>query len=605
MRQTLLLLTYVLAFFTILHFTHSQYSPKCQESLNDAFNSIKSGKVDFSNPYLASGWGINDMGKYDTCLSNANNTFLMVKMNYTVTTDDNFTSTIPMYLGQCAPNYCANANDKAVLKQKVINTTGFKEEEVLVFSSREENEYNKSFNFTSGFIFTILIIYLLFGLGIVKVIHECLFSKKKSSSSPREINPSVPYSSLGEDSSNRENNNLREGQEVSSNAESSDNPVRQEKEEKPSTFQVYLYGCFDFKTNVAKIFELRQTEDTELKMWDGIRFLACGIVVLCHCVTLIDQIPIRNPETAYDYFKSFGWQIIYNGSFAVDVFFSLSGFFMSYIGVKRIADIKTGALKKLGFAILMRFLRIWPVYVFVFFIYWRFFVYTLDGPLSGYIFNKELDSCSYQWPFLLTLLSNFTYGIWEIYYPYCASWYWYIPNDFQLSVMGTFLLMFYSKRKMIFYCSIAVINIGFMVVESVQIYVYNFDSINSLQLGQNEDYYKKFYMKIWNRGVPFFIGYLFGVLYAEYKVAVKEEEDNAARRLCEKIKNSKVLSFIFWFVGVFLILFINFVTHWNYGEKWPFFVCYLYNFLSRKLFIFGMFIFSLPIMLGNFYILGG
>jgi len=588
MKSPKYLLILLFSMILLINSPISTYSPECTKSLDEAYAAI--AKVDFSNPYIASGWGINDMGKYDTCLSNSNNSFLMVQLSYLAVVDDKFNTTIPLYLGQCTPKTCVNVDDMNTLKVKVMNYTGFKEDKVLVFSSQQENEKNKVFNFASGLILTILVLYLIFALGIFKAIHQCIFKK---SDIKKEETSSIVYASVSEDNLSTSN------QEDSNKENDASNSTRQ------SAFQIYLYGCFDFKTNVSKIFELRNTQDNELKIFDGIRFLACAIVVLCHCVTLIDQIPIRNPETAYDYFKSFGWQIIYNGSFAVDVFFSLSGFFLAYIGIKRIGDLKHGALGKLAFGILMRFLRIWPVYVFIFFIYWRFFVYTLDGPLSGYIFNKELESCSYQWPFIITLLTNFTYGVWETYYPYCMSWYWYIPNDFQLSVMGTLLLLYYSKRKFIFYTLLAVINIGFLVAESILIYQFNLNSINSLSLGQNEDYYKYYYMKIYTRGVPFFVGYIFGIIYAEYKVAIKEDRETGLRKFCDKMKDSSVLSFLCWFIGVALILFLNFVTHWNYGEQWSFFVCFLYNLLSRKLFIVGLFLFAWPIMLGNLYMLGG
>jgi len=53
------------------------------------------------------------------------------------------------------------------------------------------------------------------------------------------------------------------------------------------------------------------------------------------------------------------------------------------------------------------------------------------------------------------------------------------------------------------------------------------------------------------------------------------------------------------------MMFITFITYWSYETPWPKMVVFLYNFLDRKIYILGLFLFCFPLMLGNLYIFGG
>jgi len=255
-------------------------------------------------------------------------------------------------------------------------------------------------------------------------------------------------------------------------------------------------------------------------------------------------------------------------------------------------------------SIWLRFLRIWPVYSLVFLGYWKFYSYALDGPVSGIVANNDIESCNAQWPFMLTFLTNWTYGIWEKAYPYCMSWYWYIPNDFQYFSIAIFSLVLYARKPKIFFIVFGLMNACLMAVEGWVIWDLSFGP-NLLDIAANVDYYKQYYLKFYTRSSPFFIGVIFGIWFAKYKRDVKGNITSKTRNFFELIKDSKWLSFILWASGLFLMLGITFSTYWSYDTPWPRAVNFLYNFLSRRLYVIGLFMFCFPLMQGNLYILGG
>ncbi len=271
--------------------------------------------------------------------------------------------------------------------------------------------------------------------------------------------------------------------------------------------------------------------------------------------------------------------------------------------LRKKAIFRTASFFNIIAEILLRLLRIWPVYSLMFIFYWKYYIYFLDGPISGEQFNKELDSCDSQWPFMLTLVTNFTYGIFEKYNSYCMGWFWYIPNDFQYCIIGIFLIYSYARSETLFYILWTIIFSAFTVVEGLMISKY--DVGVTIVDYSDPDYFKYFYFRLYTRAAPFFIGLLFGVIYSQYKHDDKNNQDTKTRRFFNAIKESTGLSAVFYIIGLGLILTLTFGVYWMYGNTYSFGFRFMYNILVKKLWVLGLYMFALPLMLGNFYIFGG
>jgi peptidoglycan/LPS O-acetylase OafA/YrhL len=127
---------------------------------------------------------------------------------------------------------------------------------------------------------------------------------------------------------------------------------------------------------------------------DAIRSIACLMVLLSHILSeylseyYADAWWFDNPVTKF---------VLMNGGFGVQIFFTLSGFLITYLILREIQD--TGHLNLSSFYI-RRILRIWPVYFLV--VAFVFIVYTGVKSLLG----KNSPTHEQLWMSLL-FLSNY------------------------------------------------------------------------------------------------------------------------------------------------------------------------------------------------------
>lgn len=596
----------ILLVIIILTFFNFKCENICQEAIEDLLKNKP--LFDGSNPLINSGTGIQDLGDYDACNRTPNSVYLLAKIDASQNG-----MTISVYLGMCVPEVCGMKENmyiiENIIRQKLPSGQG------LAFSLlniRDVNNKYKNIDAVSIIVITIVIVYLFFATGLAKVIYEVCY-----------INSNNHYNKLSDYNVLTNSNNLKNDKEdfeqirdsidnthmLSPKSKTSDPLISilkplDEPERHKSSF--YKFLClFDIKKNFNSIFEARATADTELKIFDGFRVISCGMIIICHCLTLVGGLPLRNPFTALEAFKAFGWQFYFNSSFTVDIFFSFSGFFLAYISVKNIDQLRKATPIQLAIGILLRLLRIWPAYIILFLIYWKFAPFVIDAPLAGIQMNQEIDSCYNQWPYMLTLLTNFTYGFIENNSYFCMTWYWYIPNDFQYSIIGTFLLYLYGKKPGMFYAILVVLNLVFIGVEVYILWHYKLGA-NIVSIAFNTDYGIYYYVRFYTRSGPFWIGLLLGIAYANYKAAVKENKDTKIRRFMTLLKNNKFIAFIIWFIGLFLMLTCLFITYFSFNpDYWGDVSNLLYNLLSRRAFVIGLFMFFTPLMLGHFYSLGG
>lgn len=101
----------------------------------------------------------------------------------------------------------------------------------------------------------------------------------------------------------------------------------------------------------------------------------------------------------------------------------------------------------------------------------------------------------------------------------CLSWGWYLQVDFQLFLCGLILIYVYFKRKWVFLLLLSLL----AVFQSIFVFVYTL--VNNIKIyaditevmNDSPDFYSDVYIKPYGRGVPYFIGLLFGILYMEYR----------------------------------------------------------------------------------------
>jgi hypothetical protein len=347
-------LSIAIKFFLIVILITVECNDNYQECKKYMTSTFPGGMIDPNSPLFYTGTGIDDFGRYDGCLQSDKFKYIVTKTNVNVTSLGGIA--YPIFLGLCVPAECVTKENLNLMKSDISNLTSIGMDKIDVFESAEENNKNKTFNVLKVFILVILLAYFYLASGLAKYIYDTFILKNNSA------DRSASYNKIHEE-------NL-EGKTDAINSEAYNSSITSINNN--SKFYLLLETCFDVGKNFRKIFETRQNEDKDLKIFDGIRVITCVIIVICHVVSLVTDLPIRNPDTALQYFKSFKWQVLINAIYTVDLFFALSGFFLAYITLLSIAIFRKATFIQMLTNILLRLLRIWPAYVIVFLGYWQF-----------------------------------------------------------------------------------------------------------------------------------------------------------------------------------------------------------------------------------------
>lgn len=371
------------------------------------------------------------------------------------------------------------------------------------------------------------------------------------------------------------------------------------------SMKIYLIlENFKFSKNFYHLFSNDGTSESEesekeLKFINFIRVSLCFYIILLHSLIFVLDTPVRGVEYFLEKAKGFWMQLIVNATFIVDAFFTLTGFFLAYIGLKKIPPKfkKFSPFNNLTFffnMVVYRILRIWPLLISCFFFFWKIFYLFGSGPVFGHIMSRELGSCKYQWPWISLLINNWTFGHYEKEAPLCFGWYWYIANDFQMTIIGFIFIILYRKKFNLFLSVIIGVSLLFLGLEFRSIY-YNHYGMNFLNQGTILSNFVDYYILLYNRSPPFFIGLIFGIMYYEYKINKKFE-------IFDELKENKIFAITLYVLGWVMMLSMIFLTYFSYDTQVNYYLAFAYNFLSRKIFSFGMILSILSLAKGNLFL---
>lgn len=167
-------------------------------------------------------------------------------------------------------------------------------------------------------------------------------------------------------------------------------------------------------------------------------------IILGHTFYYWLNTALANPLIPLDLFKSFSFNIVSSGPYAVDIFFWLSGFLGVYIMLSS-AKQKRGRLQPFHMVIIHRYLRIVPLYGATLLFYWFLMTAVGTGPMFFTMYKGRAEYCESTWWIHLLFLNNF-YEF-NKYSNNCMGWTWYLPNDFQFFLLVPILVwLFYRKR---------------------------------------------------------------------------------------------------------------------------------------------------------------
>ena len=115
----------ILIAILLISLVYVKNQDSCIASIQKSIYSFNSSNPDFSNPALASGTNLNDLGKYDACIKNVNMTYLLVNFPLpTGISEDLKNITLKVFIGLCAPkNSCENNQSYHEIAQFIVDKT--------------------------------------------------------------------------------------------------------------------------------------------------------------------------------------------------------------------------------------------------------------------------------------------------------------------------------------------------------------------------------------------------------------------------------------------------------------------------------------------------
>lgn len=609
----------ILYFSIILIILQVVLSRNCEETLKDNLKHLS--LFNNTNPLPNSGFGYNSMGNYDRCIRTPLSKYMTFKLR--VDQEQPVKAKSLFHMGLCLPEECVTKENADNIVEFIVNKTSINRSYIQIILSQEENDSIFVMDTLTVISITIISITAIFGSGLVKIIiysfkkdknHNNYQSLEESKLNFRDSSPANDdFMSSTQDVSaiKRLSSNLLSSEIMQISQNNGENltsaKLKNNIFKNTNSYDTKAYkflDCFDIVKNYHKLFQIDENE-LGVRLIKGINLISFISFVFLQYVAILFHLPIRDPLTILNEFECAYAQLIYNSDFSTDIFISSTGFLVAYYGVKDLKSWKNSHFGKVVLEIVKLFIKTWPFVILIFLFYFKIYGYFLDGPISGHTFNYELYSCNQQWPYILSFMADFTFGSWENEHPFCYSWIWIIFIEFKCTIIAFILLFIYARRKSIFTILFFIMTVSLLIIEAWLLIDLNL-SVNINDINYDIVYFKEYYYKFYMRCFPYWIGFLFGMFYANYLSDIKENKYDDLRSFFDEIKMNKLLSIFLFTVGISVMLFLIVVTSWSYSpDSWYSTTRFFYNFLAKKFFVLGAFVACLPLMLGNLYALGG
>ena len=114
-----------------------------------------------------------------------------------------------------------------------------------------------------------------------------------------------------------------------------------------------------------------------------------------------------------------------------------------------------------------------------------------------------------------------------------------------------------------------------------------------------DDYWHIYYHKPWCRIGPYMVGLLSALLLYSFKNETRQE--SVFKRFADRIDKSFVMSFVFYTLGLGIMIFLIFSFYWinNYPDDYSLVFNVFYLTFSKTIFILGLNMFLMPLLMGH------
>lgn len=349
-----------------------------------------------------------------------------------------------------------------------------------------------------------------------------------------------------------------------------DSPMREEDERKMKKFFYReMYNSFNINHNLALVFSPKfcytpsLNDDNTFHVLSGLRAL-CFIWILCFTtLPSFFKVPFDDSSVVISEISSIPGQFVFNADFVYNFIFALDGFIVAYTYIK---NSKKMNLKYILFEIFGYIFSVYFLIIVAYIFYWQIFIFFSNGPLSSYLYYYESLSCDCQMRNMFLCLANFSFGVYENYFPFCVYHFWAIFSEMQYFIVGIVMIWCYLKFRSLFYTLFVLILFNMYILHITTLGVYPLSTTYLDVLNRNiKNHYAGNGFKLIVRAGPFLYGILFCIFYLS-----KTYSDGNLVKFAKKysVFTFIVSSIFFWFGYFMQYLMLNDYFQLNEVGRW-------------------------------------
>jgi peptidoglycan/LPS O-acetylase OafA/YrhL len=305
-----------------------------------------------------------------------------------------------------------------------------------------------------------------------------------------------------------------------------------------------------------------QSDPNRYPVLDGLRSMSMLWIIFAHTSVVTTELGTDDQNAVALTQQNLPQQCTLGASLAIDTFFFQLGLLTTRVLLRRMQKKrKTFTGKDILTFLLLRWLRLTPLYAFVLF----FFAYTVPMLGSGPVWYRMIratERCATvkQWGPNLLYVNNFVPASFQ---KSCMSWSWYLACDMQFFFVGLLVLFVYIRinKKVGLACSVLLTVCGV----TTGWWVLNKD--------KGVDAHDDFFDKPYSRVTPFAVGLLMGILLVDFNLETRySTEDKMGKpgaRLSTWLATVLMLGALSTIVAVMYVDYHNFqpnVKQWGFNE---------------------------------------
>lgn len=285
-------------------------------------------------------------------------------------------------------------------------------------------------------------------------------------------------------------------------------------------FYHQIYNSFNLVQNIKLQFTnfspSNPDNDLDLHLAISLRSIAYIWVAFYTVIPVIFKVPISNPESLIANSNTFLGQLVYNSHFIYNMAFGMNGFIVAYIYYK---NKKHFNLNYVFWEIVFKIAEVYFIIISIFLIFWQLFILFNDGPISRYLYGYECDSCSNQMLNIFLLIANYTYGLYERFFPFCIYHSWMVFTELHYFICSILLVWLFTKFKSLFYILFMLIIFNILILHIMTLSITQV-SITYLDIIYRniKPFYGKFGLKFITRAGPYLFGFFFSLSHLDRDV---------------------------------------------------------------------------------------